>query len=750
MKRLVLFLVLALTFTSGMVGVALTQGSSSNSFTGYLFERMHRVVLETVSESIVGNPVTSLDSYFLRHKGQMNNITEVKGALSRDFFSFRQPRLKVLSQDEADAWAARLQAGYVGIGTSFELASYIDGAVRVTKVLSDTHAEDAGIQAGDLILAVNGKVMKDITLWDARQKLSGEVGTILDITIERAGKTRNVTVEVDLDRAIGLEVELDEAHYKRYFQVERIWEGTPAYEGGLRSGDLVFSLNGESIQAMAADDFVNIVCNGRLGEVVTFSVLRDMKPVDVRVVRGIVAGAAPGTSSFSQRSGGGREDNDTDYNHFVFGLYNLDWVKAVEFVNMAVESAQESPGGILDLRGASGNDLDAVIKIAARYLNDGRVIRLKVMNGQMPVELEYRLENFSVVKSSKGALLKEVEPGNVIKTELDSEVVIDKVTKKYYTGKLVVLVDGSTSGTAELLANILQNHHRAVVVGRKSNALDTLISVKTVEGITIQIPTTKIVELDGKPFGPVKPDVYSWFSSGDNDSSLNALAGRPWYWSANFISLTSVCAAALLALCFVLWSVFRKSSTTTGDAAENSEVEESQEVEQDSTETEPRKRESWIWRLAPLLAVAALLGTLFLMPRFMLGPPSGVTSKITVELVRDDSDLSRRQVKVIEQLAREYSGAIEFKILNLSDGQDVLERSSNGFWKQDRRELTAPTIWIRREYFRPDGTPIDNRRSGTGMGTYTKAWLVQTIEYLARANDYWPATEIKRTKLPIQ
>lgn len=744
LKRLALLLVFAMIVPSG---VALTQGAPPNSITGYLYERMHRLVLETVSNSIIGSPVKDLDPYFRRHKGHMNNITEVKSALSRDFRAFRQPRLKVLSPDQADAWSARLQAGFIGIGTSFEPATFVDGAVRVTRVLPDTHAHDAGLQAGDFILAVNGEEMKHLSLWDARRKLGGEVGTMLEITVERAGKTRKVSVEVDLDQAIGLDIDFDTQRTKRYFQVERIWEDTPAYEGGLRKGDLVFALNGDSVETMLTDDFVSTVRNGRIGETIKFSILRDMQPAEVQVVRGIVAGAAPGTSSFSQQSGGGHDDHDTDNNRFQFGLYNLDWLKSVEYVDMAVESAQSSPGGILDLRGSSGNDLDVAVKIAARFLNDGRVIRLKVLNGQMPLDLEYRFEKFSVVKATRGKLLKEVEPGVVVTMEVDSEVVIDKVAKKYYTGKLVVLVDRNTSGAAEVLANILQNHHRAVVVGRKSGGVDTLVSVKTVEGVTVQVPTTKIVELDAKPFSRVKPDVSSWFSSGDQKASLDALAGRPWYWSANFISLASVCAAGLLALCMVLWSVYRTPTKIEPESEDPVEQDSdgSQDQDQNQSGSEPEKpTRSLSGTLFALFIIGALVATLFLLPRYMLGPPSGVTSKITVELVRDDSELSKRQVKVVEQLAREYSGAIEFKILNLSDGPDVLTKSSNGFWKNF--EVKSPGIWLRREYFRADGTAIDNQRWGSGSGMYTKRSLVDMIESMSKARDYWPATQIKRTK----
>ena len=106
----------------------------------------------------------------------MNNKIEVEGALASDFISFRQPRLKVLTQAQADLWAARQEAGYIGIGASFEAVGYTDGFVRVAEVGSDTTAEDAGIKSGDRIAAINGKALINLPIGVVRLLLSGNPG----------------------------------------------------------------------------------------------------------------------------------------------------------------------------------------------------------------------------------------------------------------------------------------------------------------------------------------------------------------------------------------------------------------------------------------------------------------------------------------------------------------------------------------------------------------------------------------------
>lgn len=739
MKRLVISLAFALIGA----GAVFAQTIPATSVTGYLYERIHRIVLESVTDSVVGRPVKNLDPYYRRHQGQMNNISEVTGALARDFTSYRQPRLKVLTKAQADAWAARLEAGYIGIGASFDAVGFSDGLFRVSSVDVDTKAEDAGIKAGDRIAAINGKSMKNLSLSEVRSLLQGEVGSVLAISILRNGAAKDISVEVDMDGRIGVEVDFDENSLKRYFKTGKLSEDSPAFKGGLRENDLVVSFNGQAVQTLPTADFINLVRNGPMGDTLTFDVLRDQKPLKVEVVRGIVAAADWDAYKLSRQSGGYPDDFES--NHFEFKLNNLDWVDAVKMTDNAVQFIDDAPGGFLDLRGSSGNDLDAAVLIAARFLNDGRIIRFKLMQGQMPVEVTYSLERFTVVKTMKGSLSTTTANGQIITTSVDSQVEIGTVTKKYYQGKLVVLTDGQTSGTSELLAAILQKHNRASVVGRKSAGISTLVSVRTIEGVTVQIPTTKIVEFEGQPFKRVQPDVSSWIPSGDREAALNALAGRPWYMSNNIIVLATTLAILVPMLGFVFWFARRPEKAPVEPEQDADTELPSEEAEAEPNSAPQSKGARWTAFL-PLLMVGVLLGSLYLLPKIVLGPPSGVTSKIVVELITDSSDLSKRQQKVVNQLASEYSGAIEFKLLKFSDGPDVLEKSSDGFWKAGVHELHPATIWIRRIYLDRNGKPIPGKFSGSGMGTFTKAWLVRSIEHLSGGQDYWPATAITRTK----
>jgi carboxyl-terminal processing protease len=70
-----------------------------------------------------------------------------------------------------------------------------DGLVKVMSPIDDTPAFKAGIKAGDLILQLDGKQVRGLTLQQAVEKMRGRVGTKLKLTIRR-GRTQpfNVTI----------------------------------------------------------------------------------------------------------------------------------------------------------------------------------------------------------------------------------------------------------------------------------------------------------------------------------------------------------------------------------------------------------------------------------------------------------------------------------------------------------------------------------------------------------------------------
>lgn len=73
--------------------------------------------------------------------------------------------------------------GGLGIEVTME-----NGVIKVVSPIDDTPASKAGVQAGDLIFALDGDPVQGMTLQEAVEKMRGKVGTPIKISIRRAGK----------------------------------------------------------------------------------------------------------------------------------------------------------------------------------------------------------------------------------------------------------------------------------------------------------------------------------------------------------------------------------------------------------------------------------------------------------------------------------------------------------------------------------------------------------------------------------
>jgi carboxyl-terminal processing protease len=83
-----------------------------------------------------------------------------------------------------------------GLGIEVQMQN---GFVRVVSPIDDTPAAKAGIQPGDLIIKIDETSVKGLTLAEAVEKMRGEPGTKVQLTIAREGA--NAPVIVDLVRA---------------------------------------------------------------------------------------------------------------------------------------------------------------------------------------------------------------------------------------------------------------------------------------------------------------------------------------------------------------------------------------------------------------------------------------------------------------------------------------------------------------------------------------------------------------------
>ena len=94
-----------------------------------------------------------------------------------------------MTAEEAAEYEKTVLHGEVGAGVGAEFGLR-DGYVRILRTLPDNPARKAGMLAGDIIYKVNGEEVYTLTTEEIAQKIRGEAGTKVEITVVRDGEEK--------------------------------------------------------------------------------------------------------------------------------------------------------------------------------------------------------------------------------------------------------------------------------------------------------------------------------------------------------------------------------------------------------------------------------------------------------------------------------------------------------------------------------------------------------------------------------
>jgi S1-C subfamily serine protease len=175
------------------------------------------------------------------------------------------------------------QSAFLGV----QIEESEDG-VTVTRVVPNSAAEEAGLQDGDVITAVDGQ---EVTTPQALQEAIATLnpGDVVTLTITRDGQSQEVEATLGGNSTMmmpgdghsfvipatpGLFRYLPE---ENAYEVGELLEDSPYYEAGLRSGDRITAINGEAFDRRQ----MRFELHGE--ENVTLTVERDGETLEVDV-----------------------------------------------------------------------------------------------------------------------------------------------------------------------------------------------------------------------------------------------------------------------------------------------------------------------------------------------------------------------------------------------------------------------------------------------------------------------------------
>jgi carboxyl-terminal processing protease len=242
-------------------------------------------------------------------------------------------------------------------------------------------------------------------------------------------------------------------------------EDTPAYKAGLKAGDKILKINGDSTKGMSLSEAVTKM-RGKRGSDVTITVWRDgfEKPRDYRITR---AEIKIQTTKFEE----------LEPNYMYIKLTNFNERSSEDMKHAMDEYEKKHAGGIrglvFDLRNNPGGLLDQAVAVTSLFIDDGVVVSTMSRNKEKDVQY-----------AKKGFARKDFP--------------------------LAVLVNGASASASEIVAGALQDHKRAVIMGQPTfgkGSVQTVIELMPEVGLKLTIaryytPSGRSIQLKG-----IQPDL---------------------------------------------------------------------------------------------------------------------------------------------------------------------------------------------------------------------------------------------------
>ncbi|MDP4038819.1 MAG: S41 family peptidase, partial [bacterium] len=197
-------------------------------------------------------------------------------------------------------------------------------------------------------------------------------------------------------------------------------ESTPAYQAGIRSGDIIASIDGVDSSTLTLDEAVMKI-RGEAGSKVKLMIVRvGQTPKELEITRDNINVASV------------RSEVKTDGVGYIrIRRFGEDTASKIEEIAKQF-SDQKVRGVVIDLRDNPGGYLDSSVDVSSQFINEGTVV----------VEEKSKFKDDKVLKATAGGKLTGVP--------------------------IVILINNGSASASEIMAGALRDNGRATLVGEKT------------------------------------------------------------------------------------------------------------------------------------------------------------------------------------------------------------------------------------------------------------------------------------------
>ena len=188
--RNILLVIIALLVLGGVFGIGFVTGTTVNTVTNHQNNTSTPASLTTLED--VEN-VLLKDFYYGENTPEYQQQL-IDSAIRGMVDAQGDPYTEYMSSEELNAFLGSLESSFVGIGVQYTM---LDNGILVVKVLDYSPALAAGVEAGDVIIAIDGDPVEGKTSTQVQNIIRGKQGTPVTVTIMRETNTFDITITRD-------------------------------------------------------------------------------------------------------------------------------------------------------------------------------------------------------------------------------------------------------------------------------------------------------------------------------------------------------------------------------------------------------------------------------------------------------------------------------------------------------------------------------------------------------------------------